>query len=469
MVVLDLGAAGLAFDVIGQHIHRAGPVERDHGDEVFDAVDADTPDQVAHAAGLELEHADRVAAVEQGIGGCVVEGNLLKVDHNVVDLLDQLAGLLEHGQGLESQKIHLEQADFAERLHGVLGDRLLVLIERERDDLDQRLLADHHAGGVGAGVAVESFQHKAVIEDALAVLIVLVGPLEVRVFVERLVQRHLGIFGDHLGELVAAAVGDLQDAAHVANHAFGAERAEGDDLGHAIAAILVFDVLDDLAAAGLAEIDVEVGGGDALGVEKTLKDQFVAQRIDRGDAEGIGHDAAAARAAAGADRDILLARVVHEIPDDQEVVHEAGFLDHAHLVIEAVHDLCLGVGGGVGRIGDVVEAGNAFVTELDQVVTVGQSLGGVVGGEVELAELKLDVAAVGDLIGDIDGARVVAKEEVHLLAALEIELVGPVAHVLGVAQDGLGLQAEQHFVRGGVGFVEVVDVVRGHEREAGLL
>ena len=96
-------------------------------------------------------------------------------------------------------------------------------------------------------------------------------------------------------------------------------RPEGDDLGDVLAAVLLRDVLDDLAAAALAEVDVDIGQRHALGVEEALEDQVVLDRIDVGDAQAVGDEAAGRRAAARADRDALLARVADEVPDDQEV------------------------------------------------------------------------------------------------------------------------------------------------------
>ena len=81
----------------------------------------------------------------------------------------------------------------------------------------------------------------------------------------------------------------------------------------------VRDVLDDLAAPALAEVDVDVGQRHALGVQEALEDQVVLDRIDVGDPQAVGDEAAGRRPAARADRDALLARVADEIPDDQEV------------------------------------------------------------------------------------------------------------------------------------------------------
>ena len=82
------------------------------------------------------------------------------------------------------------------------------------------------------------------------------------------------------------------------------------------------DVVDDLAAATLAEVDVDIGQRDALGIEEALEDQVVVQRIDVGDPQRPRDQAAGRRAAAGPDRNALLARVADEVPDDQEVARD---------------------------------------------------------------------------------------------------------------------------------------------------
>ena len=61
--------------------------------------------------------------------------------------------------------------------------------------------------------------------------------------------------------------------------------AEGDDLRDVLAPVLLGDVIDDLAAAVHAEVDVDVGHGDALGIQEALEEQLVLQRIDVGDAQ----------------------------------------------------------------------------------------------------------------------------------------------------------------------------------------
>ena len=86
---------------------------------------------------------------------------------------------------------------------------------------------------------------------------------------------------------------------------------------------LLGDVVDHLAAAALAKVDVDVREGNALGIEEALKEQFVLERVDVRDVQRVSHQAARGRSAARAHGNALLARVADEIPDDQEIAGEA--------------------------------------------------------------------------------------------------------------------------------------------------
>ena len=73
-------------------------------------------------------------------------------------LLHHLAGVANDRQRLQPEKIHLQQAEIADRTHRVLRDDRAVFVLLERQQIHQRLVADHHAGGVHRGVAREIFQ-----------------------------------------------------------------------------------------------------------------------------------------------------------------------------------------------------------------------------------------------------------------------------------------------------------------------
>ena len=90
-------------------------------------------------------------------------------------------------------------------------------------------------------------------------IVTVIKGFQVGADLQRLFQRHLQLHGDELGHAVHVLVGHAHHAAHIAHGGAGGHRTKGDDLGHMVAAILFVDVVDDLLAALIAEVDVEVG------------------------------------------------------------------------------------------------------------------------------------------------------------------------------------------------------------------
>src|SRR3546814_16628941 len=75
MRVLHLRAPVLALDEVRDQVHRPRPEQRVQRDQVLEPIRLRALEQLAHAARLELEHRDGVAAGEQLVGGRVVEGD----------------------------------------------------------------------------------------------------------------------------------------------------------------------------------------------------------------------------------------------------------------------------------------------------------------------------------------------------------------------------------------------------------
>ena len=76
MQAVDGLLAVLAVDVGRDVVHRAGAVERHHGDDVLEAVGLQPLEALAHARAFQLEHADRVGLGQQLVGLAVVERQL---------------------------------------------------------------------------------------------------------------------------------------------------------------------------------------------------------------------------------------------------------------------------------------------------------------------------------------------------------------------------------------------------------
>ena len=257
--------------------------------------------------------------------------------------------------------------------------------------------------------------------------------------------------GDHLREPVHLPVGHLQHAPDIAHRRLRQERAEGDDLPDPVAPIGLLDIGDHLLAAVHAEIDVEIRHRDAVGVQKPLEQELVAQRIEIGDGERIGHEAAGARAAARPHGDVARLGPFDEIGDDQEIAGKAHPLDHAELEIEPrviVLDR-----GGMGDDGE---------PRLEPVARLTAQLVDLVIGKARqdrIARGGPERTAPCDLDGVLHRLGQIGKERRHLVLALEMVLrrqaaarrvlidIGPVGHaqerVMRLEHRGVG---EMHIV-----------------------
>ena len=154
-------------------------------------------------------------------------------------------------------------------------------------------------------------------------------------FLQRVFQFDAERGGNQFRQAVHFAVRNIHGAADVFHRGFRGHGAKRDDLRDIFAPVFLRDVLDQLAAPAHAEVDIDIGHGNAFGIQEALKEQVVLQRIHVRDAQRVADQAAGSRAAARADGNFLRARVVNEIPDDQEVALIAHLLDHFDLERQA--------------------------------------------------------------------------------------------------------------------------------------
>ena len=192
-------------------------------------------------------------------------------DRADVDPADELDRLVDHVEVAQAEEVHLEQAERLDVAHRELRHHLLVgALLLQRDDLDQRLRPDHDARRVDrvGRASPSSGRARSTISFAT-------GSVSYAVFrsgpAQALLERLPGAFGDQLREPVDDAVRDLQHAARVADGGAGGHRPEGDDLGDAVAAVLLGHVVDHPLAALDGEVDVDVGHRLAAGLRKRSK------------------------------------------------------------------------------------------------------------------------------------------------------------------------------------------------------
>ena len=110
MGILDFLAAVTALDEVGDQVHRTRTIERDERGDVLDGLDLKLFAEVAHAAGFQLKHAQRLGVVQQLIGLGVIKRQCFQIQGQALGALHQLDGLFtrsglwsELAENLETQ------------------------------------------------------------------------------------------------------------------------------------------------------------------------------------------------------------------------------------------------------------------------------------------------------------------------------------------------------------------------------
>ena len=334
----------------------------------------------------------------------------------------------------------------------------------QRDVFGQRLVGDHHGGGVRADVTRQALDLAGQVDDFPDFAVRFVDLAEIAAFLQGLVQRDVQIFRHHRGNLVDARQRNPQRTAHVLDRRPRRQGAEGADLSDVLLAVLLLDVANDLAAAILAEVDVDVGCFLAAFVQEPLEQQVISDRAHVAQVQGV-RDQRPHAAAAGRGRHAHLAHLTHEVPHDQEVVGKAQLADHAQLAVQAVeHHL-----GQLSAGTHLVIARVAFVQAL-QAQLAEELLGGLpfrqrcIDREVAFAQVQVDVHRVGNLLAAGDCVFQAGKGPVHLLRAAEEVLIPVHPHPVRVRAEFARVDAQHNVLGFGILGGDVVAITGGDQR-----
>ncbi len=452
--VRDRLQAVLAPDVRRDVVHRARPVERDHGRQVVDRGGPELADVAAHARRLELEDARRLARGEQLERPAVVERDAVEVDLDAAVLADEVDRPAKDREVGEAEEVELEQAERLDAVHLDLGHEP-VRVGRllEGHELGQRLAGDHDPGGMRGGVPGHALELLGEVDQAAHLRVGVDQLAERRGGLDRLVELDAERVRDRLGDPVDVAVAHAEDPPDVADRRPGEHRAERDDLGDVVLAVFLADVGDDLLAPAVLEVHVDVGHRHPVGVEEALEREAVEDRVDRRDAEGVGHDRARGAAPAGR-LDALLAGEPDEVRHDEEVARVAHREDHAELVVEARlelrRDLAVAAGQAALALGPEPALGRLAVRHREV-------------RDPQLAEGELEVDHLRDPAGVEDRLGLVREQGGHLGRRLHPELARLELHPVRRVEVVAGADAQQDILGLALAGVHVMQVIRDDE------
>ena len=219
------------------------------------------------------------------------------------------------------------------------------------------------------------------------------------------------------------------------------------------------DIVDDLAAAVDTEVHVDIRHGDTLRVEKALEKEAVFDRIDICDVQAVGYYAARRTAAAGTHGDTVALGIADKVRHDEEVIHKAHFLDHFKLVRE--------LGTDFRTVREALcKAGLAEFAEIG--IAVRLPGGELEAGQLVVAELEIEIAAVGNQKGIGNGFLLAGEEQAHLLLALEVEFLRLHLHAGFVINRFAGLDGHEDILIIRVFLIYIMGIVGEGERNARL-
>ena len=162
----------LAGDEPGDGFHGAGPVQGHDGGQVLDGLGPQAHAHAGHAGGLHLEHAGGLSGGEHLIGLRVVLRDVRELEVRLA-LLDHLHRVVQHRQVPQAQEVHFQKAQFLQGGHHVLADHCVVVFGQGHI-VHHRPLGDHHAGGVGGGMAGHPLQGPGGVDELFHLLVGLV-------------------------------------------------------------------------------------------------------------------------------------------------------------------------------------------------------------------------------------------------------------------------------------------------------
>ena len=338
-----------AGDEVGNVVHRSRPVEGVHRYEVFEGRGLELAQIFLHIGRLELERSDCAAFAVKLIGFGVFEADVVDVDVFAGGELDIVERLFYYRKCLKPQEVHFYEAGVFDDAALILGYDQLVLLAvgalvdggRNRHPVGYVVAADDDSAGMDARVAHISFESprkfKHLLDQRLTdgQLMLELRHVLIAVFQRRfqLLAVNLGHVGrDERGQPVALAQRQLLDAGNVFDGQLSSHCAVSDDMGNLFFAVFPGDIAQNLFAAVVVEVDVDIWERDSVGIQEALEKEVIFYGVDLGYSEAVGHTASGCRSSAGADADAeFLAGRADEILHDEEVAREAHRLHYMEL------------------------------------------------------------------------------------------------------------------------------------------
>ena len=232
----------------------------------------------------------------------------------------QVDGVVQRREHAQPEQVEFHQTDCRAVILVPL-QHAAVLHARpfHRADIGDRAVADHHAAGMDAHVPRQILDLGGQVDHLLGDVVDIRRP--------RVPVRDL------LAPRVLLPLRETQGTRHVADRDSPAVGDHIGDLSSVVTAVFVIDVLDDLFALIRFDVDIDVGRSVADRRQETLEQQFVGNRIDRGDTEGIT-DRRVGRRSPALTQNVVLPTESGDVVHHQEIARKRQLRNDSQLVLD---------------------------------------------------------------------------------------------------------------------------------------
>ena len=276
---------------------------------------------------------------------------------------------------------------------------------------------------------------------------------EVLAAVQRLLQRNTQLTRNQLGNFVYLAVAHAQCLAHVAHRRARLQGAEGNNLRYTLLSVTAHYIIKHLIALYIAEVGINIRHADAFRIQKAFEQQMITQRLDICYPQQISHDTACGTATSRADRNIMAAAVIDEVPDNEEVAGIAHRVDDVQLKVQTLAHLL---------IHNIITLRQSLLAQVTQIAHSIIALRHRKLRQQQMAEFHLHIAAVGNFIGIAQSLRAIAEQRLHLIIAFQIIAVVVEAHTIRLINRARCLDAQQNILRRGILLLHIMQIVCRH-------
>ena len=349
--------------------------------------------------------------------------------------LDHFQSVTDNRQIPQSQKVHFQKPQFFNGRHGKLGGNSFIR-QIQRYILIDALFGNDHTCRVRGGMSGHSFNGFCHIQHLPHLRIVFIGSFQLRIHGKGLVNGHLQVKGNGLCDSVCFRVSYIEDAAYIPHRRLCFHGSEGDNLGNLVFPVFFNHIVNDFLTPLIAEVNINIRHADPLRIQKPLKNQIIADRINIRDFQHIGHNAPGSRSSPRTHHNFILLRVIDKIPYNQKIFHIPHLFNGGKLVVQPLLQAF------PVRVRIVAVAFlQALMTELPQIFPVCLSFRRFKFRQVKMTELKSHITGLSHFFCIVTGVGNPGKKAAHLLLGFQIELIIGKPHPIFFINGGSRLNA----------------------------